>query len=83
MDIKTNVLIGYFVLGLLMLIFNQSINKLYYKFVMFYTDKLSINQLFLFKVNHKNKGTILKLTRVFTIAFSSFILLFSAYYLLS
>lgn len=79
MDIRTNVLIGYVILGLILIIFNKQINNLYYKFVLFYTDKLNLSDLFVFKVNNRNKGSLMLYSRIFMIVFGIIIVLFSLY----
>lgn len=67
--------------GFLLVSFYKVIADYLYKLILVYTDKLEVAQLFIFKVDSKNKNSLLFSTRVFTLSFGLAIAMFSAYHM--
>ena len=73
--------LGYAILGLIFILFSKQIGDIYYKLVLYYTDKLNLNDFRMFKIDHKNKNSMYFLARSFSIMFGIFILASSIYHL--
>ncbi len=69
MDPKTTLFVGYAIIGGIFILFNKQIAKINYKLVLFYTDKLNLKAVFLFKIDDTNRNSLFFLTRTFTIFF--------------
>jgi len=81
MESRTLILIIYGALGLLLVLLNKKISDLNYKLILFYTNKLRLKDLFIFKVNNQNKNSMRLLTRFFTVTFGFMIFMISLYYI--
>ena len=81
MDTKVWILGTYIFFGFLLLIFNKQISNLNYKLILFYTNKLRLSEIFIFKVDSHNRNSLIFLTRSFTISFGLLIIGTSSYYL--
>jgi len=55
--------------GILLIIFNKDISNVLYNLILYYTDKLKIKELFIFKVDESNRNSMFFLTRAFTVLF--------------
>ena len=75
------ILWGYFFLGIVLLILNKYLADLNYKLILYYTNKLNISEIFIFKVNHKNRDSLFFLTRSFVIFFALSLIATTSYYL--
>lgn len=82
MEPRTIIFSIYAVVGLCLILFNRQISDFNYKLVLYFTNKLNLDDLFLFKVNHKNRDSMRVLTRTFTITFGLIIFSLSIYYLI-
>lgn len=67
MEAKDVVFIIYLIFGILMIIFSSKISEFFYKMVLLYTNKMNLKDLFLFKVNNKNRDSLFSLARYITI----------------
>lgn len=76
------ILYFYTFFGFLLIIFSRKIANILYNLILYYTNKLKLNDLFIFKVNSKNRNSMFFLTRSFTFLFGVFIVVFSIYILL-
>jgi len=81
MDLKSFILIGYSIFGLLFIIFNKQISDFNYKLVLYFTNKLYLKDFFIFKIDHSHKDSFRFLIRSFTFLFGLFILILTSYYL--
>ena len=77
----TIIFYSYSILGLIMILFNNIISSFFYNLVLYFTDKLNLKELFLFKINRKNKDSLFSLMRSFIIMFGLMILSFCFYFL--
>lgn len=59
---------AYAFIGLLLIIFNKYVSEITYNLVLYFTEKLNLTEVFLFKVDETNKNSMFFLTRSFTIA---------------
>jgi len=73
--------IGYNFLGLVFIIFNKKLSYYFYNLILYYTDKLKLSEVFIFKVDNTNRNSMFFLTRCFTIFFGVAIILLSLLYL--
>lgn len=80
MEPKTFVFVSYAILGALLIIFNKYIAEFIYKLVLYFTDKVNINELFLFKVNNQNKDSLFSLSRAITLILGISIFTYSIYF---
>ncbi|MCA9496077.1 MAG: hypothetical protein KC589_03980 [Nanoarchaeota archaeon] len=83
MDSRTIIFSIYALIGLMLILFNRQISDFNYKLVLYFTNKLNLDQLFLFRVDHKNRDSMRVLTRTSTICFGLLIFSLSIYYLMS
>lgn len=63
------VMYSYIFLGLFLILFNRFIGAWVYKFTLLFTDKLKISELFIFRIDSKNRDSFFFLTRSFSIMF--------------
>lgn len=70
---------SYVILGILFIIFNKFIGEWMYKLTLLFTDKLKISELFIFRVDSKNRDSFFFLTRSFSIFFGIFITVLAFY----
>lgn len=68
--------------GLLLVLFFKKISYIAYNLTLIFTDKLQIDQLFIFKIDNKNKNTLLFIMEAFTLTFGLAIVLFSIYHVI-
>lgn len=75
------VMYSYVLLGLFLIFFNKFIGAWVYKFTLLFTDKLKLSDLFIFRIDSKNKDSFFFLTRSFSIMFGICIIAASFYIL--
>ena len=78
---KEIMLWGYVILGLIFILFNKQIGNLNYKLVLYYTDKLSLKDFWMFKVDDANRNSMFFLTRSFSVFFGLSICASAIYHL--
>ena len=81
MDTRIVVFIIYSIIGFLLVIFNKFISELFYNLTLYFTEKINLKEVFLFKVDNTNRNSMFFLTRSFTIAFGIMIIASSIYYI--
>lgn len=81
MDAKTMIFISYAALGLIFILFNKKISNIIYSLTLYYTEKLRLKDLFLFKVDDNNRNSMYFLTKNITISLGLLIFATSLYYL--
>lgn len=69
----------YSIFGFTMILFNFKISNFFNNLVLYFTNKLKIEELFLFKIDDANYDSMFILMKYFTIFFGLFIILFSVY----
>jgi hypothetical protein len=71
----------YAVLGLLIIIFSRLISNFFYNLVLIYTNKMNLNELFIFKIDRNNKDSFYSVAKCFTIMLGMIILISSIYFI--
>ena len=76
-----NLFIAYTILGFIFIIFNKKFSYYIYNLILYYTDKLKLSEVFIFKVDNSNRNSMFFLTRSFTILLGIAIISLSLFYL--
>lgn len=79
MDPRMLFFYSYLLLGLSFVIFNKSIGSWVYKLTLLFTDKLNLSELFVFRIDEKNRDSFFFLMRTFSISFGLMIMVFVMY----
>ena len=66
-------------IGFLMIVFYKKISEIFYNLSLYFTGKMRLKNLFLFKIDKRNRDVLLFWMETFTISFGLFILLSSLY----
>lgn len=72
----------YIFLSILLIAYSKPIAAFGYKFILFYTDKLEIKELYVFKITDHNRDSMFLFMRWFVIIFGGFVIAFSLYKIL-
>jgi hypothetical protein len=80
-DSKVLIFSFYLIVGILILIFNFKFSSFFYNLTLYFTQNLNLSNVYLFKINEKNKDSFFFLMRSFVIIFSLVIISISIYYL--
>ena len=67
MDIRTTIYLTYGIMGVLLILFNHKMGEWNYKLALLYTDKLKIQDMFIFRINSKNRDSFFSLTRAISV----------------
>ncbi len=81
MDSRSILYTSYLVIGILLILFNKQIAQINYKLMLYYTDKLNLKDVFIFKVDNTNRNSLFTLTRAFTLILGLFITATCIYFL--
>ena len=76
MDIRSQVLLGYILIGIFLIVFNKQICITYEKFARSYTKFLRINNFFIFKIDEKNQKNFIFFSKFLIISFGILTILF-------
>lgn len=76
---KIFILGAYAFIGLLMVIFNKYVTKITYNLVLYFTEKMDLSHVFIFKVDDTNRDSMFLLTRTFTVSFGLVIFIVCTY----
>lgn len=79
METKLVIFSVYASFGFFMFLFNLKIANFFNNLVLYFTNKLKLKDLFIFRVDNNNKDFMFSLMKFFTITFALCILLFSIY----
>lgn len=82
MDIITILYGIYVILGLTIALFNKFFALWIYRLILVFTDKLQVSEMFLFKIDNKNKDTFYFLIRSFCILFGLILAFSSGYFII-
>ena len=72
---------GHALIGLILILFSKRITHFTYSLTLYFTGKLNLDKVFLFKIDDSNRNSMFFLMRSFTIMFGIFILAGSLYML--
>lgn len=81
MDMKFILFGAYAFIGLLLIIFNKYVSEITYNLVLYFTEKLDLQELFLFKIDETNRNSMFSLMRTFTTLFGILIVTTCLYYM--
>ncbi len=76
-----NIFYLYIFLGILFVLLNKKISNLLYGLILYFTNKLNIEDLFIFRVDNENRNSMFFLMRSFTILFGISLILISFYFI--
>lgn len=68
--------------GFILVLCNKQISFFAYKLILLFTDKLQLDEFFIFKVDKNNKNSLIFITRGFTVSFGLSIVAFSIYHVI-
>jgi hypothetical protein len=79
MDSINFLLFLYVILGFIFIFLNKKIGAWVYKLTLLFTDKLRMSELFIFRIDSKNRDSFFFLTRSFSILFGISIVVLALY----
>ena len=80
MDVKSQVLFGYIIIGIFLIVFNKQICLSYINYVKAHNSFFRhINKYFIFRIDKKNEKNFVIYIRLFTISFGFLTIVFGAY----
>jgi len=80
MEATTFLFCAYALLGLVFFILNKKITYIIYNLILYFTNKLNLKEVFIFRIDDYNRNSMFFLMRSFTILFGLLLIATSAYY---
>jgi len=79
MNLVNLIFYGHALIGITLILFSKRITHFTYSLSLYFTGKLNINKVFIFRIDNSNRNSMFFLMRSFTIMFGIFILAGSLY----